>query len=106
MTRMTETKHGEIKFYKPMLGSQRRDAYDRLQAGEIVRAEDVKTVCDYGMEIECVQVQRGSIPGLYKLRGEWHDFVYYPLSQVYRIDAEPWTHDMDAYKSGDSEFAE
>ena len=107
MTRMTETKHGEIRFYKPMLGTDLRDSYDRLQAGEVVSLEDVKRVSQYNMEMECVQPY---IPGkqasLFKLKGEWHDFIYYPASQVYRITAREWTRELDAYKPGDSEFAE
>lgn len=91
MTRMTETASGEIHFFKPMLGSAKRDAYDRAHAGEIMTTTEATSLLEFGMEFDTIQEYKSwKQPGQFVLRGEWHDFVYYPRSQVCRIEAEEY----------------
>ena len=107
MTRMTETIGGEVNFFKPMLGSAMRETYDRAQAGEILSTTEATSMFRFAMEFECIEPYRNwKHPGQYKLKGEWHDFIYYPASQVHRIDAEGFVWDLDSHVDEDSEFAE
>lgn len=100
MTRMTETLSGEIHWFAPIVGTETREAYDRARAGETITGSEAgKVAVPYAMEFDCIAPQRGSIPGQHRLRGEWHDFVYYPSSQVHRIEAEEY--DRDDYREDD-----
>lgn len=100
MTRMTETVSGEIHWFKPMIGTKLREYYDRARAGDpLTGSEASKLAVNYAMEFDCISPQRGSIPGQHRLRGEWHDFVYYPAPQVHRIEAEEM--DWDEYRQDD-----
>lgn len=106
MTRMTETCAGEINFYKPRAGSKRRDVYDRLRAGEEVTARDAERVFEFGLEIICSRPYRpGKHSALYKMVGEWHDFVYYPIERAHMIEADEHDFELDylSYASEDSE---
>lgn len=100
MTRMTETITGEIHFYKPKLGTALREIYERAQAGdELTGTEAAKLSIPYAMEFYTVKAWKPYKAGKYTLRGEWHDFIYYPASQVNRIEAEEF--DRDDYQIDD-----
>lgn len=100
MTRMTETVTGEVNFYKPMVGTEFRDIYDRARSGEIVTEKEASSMVRFGMDFECVEPYKSwRQKGQYKLRGEWHDFSYYPLTQVHRIEAEAYDWEIDFERS-------
>lgn len=100
MTRMTETITGEIHFYKPKLGTALRELYERAHAGdELTGTEAAKLSIPYAMDFNTVKAWKPYKAGKYTLRGEWHDFIYYPASQVHRIEAEEY--DRDEYTHDD-----
>lgn len=91
MTRMTETVSGEIHWFKPMAGSARRETYDMARAGEHITMQQIRGLGEYGMTFDCVNPsERFEKDKLYRLVGEWHEFLFYPASQVNRIRAEEY----------------
>lgn len=97
---MTETVSGEIHWFKPMIGSKTREAYDKARSGEVITGTEASWLAvPYAMDFECVAPRRWNEPAQYLLRGEWHDLTYYPASQVHRIEAEEM--DWDEYRQDD-----
>lgn len=100
MTRRTESINGEIHFFKPTLGTPLRELYERAHAGEeLTGTEASKLSVPYEMEFDTVTAWKPFKAGSHVLRGEWHDFVYYPRSQVHRIEAEEF--DREEYRIDD-----